>query len=368
MMRRHLSILLAVAHVATAPVAPGTAPPVHDIELFFEVKLLLREKFWGRRVEVDQWTGGRLRMHGVSSPDGSKRYEIAGVLESPWTFRWYPTEDEAKLGAAVHVEHPEGDAYGTLAPELERLARSKHALWWDADPSTPGPPWSADNGRFWSHRHAKERDEKDPLAEQPTYPFHVLGSLEGRFAFSVRDGAVSQVVERVTRPWLKDGWQRARNGETVDGYGFWGSKRPRWEPRTYETLAAVLQLLGPAPEKTSASQWSDPVAQLAEVLATMQPRAARVSRGWTASGEDPRVRVEDGRTLIEIEGGVTRRDDLRFRLWRCRTDGSDELQILLDDRGAEAFKLWVRVGYFPAAVRPSGSPSTNALISSRTRR
>ena len=105
-----------------------------------------------------------------------------------------------------------------------------------------------------------------------------------------------------------------------------------------------------------------------EVLAAMQPRAARVSRGWTASGEDPRVRVEDGRTLIEIEGGVTRRDDLRFRLWRCRTDGSDELQILLDDRGAEAFKLWVRVGYFPAAVRPSGSPSTNALISSRTRR
>ncbi len=367
-MRRYLSILLADAHVATVPVSPDTALAVQDIELFFEVKLLLRERFWGRRVEVDQWTGGRLRMRGVSSPDGSKRYDIAAVLESPWTFRWYPTKDEAKLGAAVHVERPLGDAYGTLAPELERLAGSKHALWWDADPSSPGPPWSADNGRFWSRRHAKERDEKDPLAEHPTYPFHVLGPLEGRFAFSVRDGAVSQVVERVTRPWLKDGWQRACEGETVDGYGFWESKRPRWEPRTYETLAAVLWLLGPAPERANDS-WGDPVAQLAEVLATMQPRAARVSRGWTASGEHHRVRVENGKTLIENEGGVTRRDDLRFRLWRSRAAGFDELQILLDDRGAEAFKLWVRVGYRPAAaVKPSGSPLTNASISSRTRR
>ena len=67
-MRKYLSILLAVAHVATVPVSPGTAPPVTDIELFFEVKLLLRERFWGRRVEVDQWTGGRLRMRGVSRP------------------------------------------------------------------------------------------------------------------------------------------------------------------------------------------------------------------------------------------------------------------------------------------------------------
>jgi len=356
-MRRYLSILLAIAHVASVPASTGTAPAVQDIELFFEVKLLVRERFWGRRVEVDQWTGGRLRMRGKSLPDGSKRYDLASVVESPWTFRWYPTEDEAKLGAAVHVERPAGDAYGALAPELERLARSKHALWWDADPSSPGPRWSADNGRFWSRRHAKECDEKHPLAKHPTYPFHVLGPLEGRFAFSVRDGAVSQIVEHLTRPWLTDGWRRARDGETVIGYGFWKSKRPRWEPRTYETLAAVLQLLGPAPAGASASPYGDPVAQLAKILATMQPRAARVSRGWTASGEQPRGYVKDGQTLIEIEGSVARRDDLRFRLWRRRADGSDELQILLDDRGAEALKLWVRVGY-----RPVSGPGRPAAV------
>jgi len=368
-MRRYLSILLAAAHVASVPASAAPAPAVQDIEVFFEVKLLVRERFWGRRVEVDQWSGGRLRMRGTSLPDGAKRYDIVGVEESPWTFRWYPTKDETKLGAAIHVERPVGDAYGALAPELEPLARSKHALWWDADPSSPGPAWSADNGRFWSRRHAKEHDEKDPLAEYPTYPFHVLGPLEGRFAFSVRDGAISQILEHVTQPWLPDGWQRARDGEKVDGYGFWNSKRPRWEPRTYETLAAALRLLGPAPAGPGDSPWGDPVAQLAEILATMQPRAARVSRGWTASGEQSRVRVEDGRTLIEIEGDVARRDDLRFRLWRRRADGSDELQILLDDRGTEALKLWVRVGYRPASkTRASGSPSTNALISSRTRR
>ena len=173
----------------------------------------------------------------------------------------------------------------------------------------------------------------------------------------------------VTRPWLADGWQRARDGETVHGYGFWESKRPRWEPRTYETFAAALQLLGRAPETTGDATSRDPVAQLAEILATMQPRAARVSRGWTASAKRPRLRVEDGQTLIEIEGGVTGRDDLRFRLWRCRTDESDELQILLDDRGADTLKLWVRVGYRAADdSRAFGSSSTNDLISSRTRR
>ena len=128
-MRKHLSILLAAAYVASGPASTGTALAVQDIEVFFEVKLLVRERFWGHRVEVDQWTGGRLRMRGTPLPDGSTRYDIVGVLESPWTFRWYPTEDEAKLGAAVHVKRPVGDAYGTLAPELERLARTPDHTW-----------------------------------------------------------------------------------------------------------------------------------------------------------------------------------------------------------------------------------------------
>ena len=119
----------------------------------------------------------------------------------------------------------------------------------------------------------------------------------------------------------------------------------------------MLQLLGPAPGGASASPYGDPVAQLAEILATMQPRAARVSRDWTASGEQPRGCVKDGQTLIEIEGSVARRDDLRFRLWRRRADGSDELQILLDDRGAETLKLWVRVGY-----RPVSGPGRPAAV------
>ena len=53
---------------------------------------------------------------------------------------------------------------------------------------------------------------------------------------------VSQVVERISRPWLKDGWQRAREGETVAGYGFWESKRPRWEPR-FERCGPVAAVL-----------------------------------------------------------------------------------------------------------------------------
>jgi hypothetical protein len=226
----------------------------------------------------------------------------------------------------------------------------------------PGPPWSEETGSFWARRHAAELDEKDPLPEQSTYPFHVLGSLRDRFGFTLHDGVVERVEERVTRPWLADGWTRALAGERVQGYGYWDSRRPRWEPRTYETFAAALELLGPSS--------ADAVAVLADVLATMQPRAARICRGWQGSDETPSVRRFAGRTLLAVEDGrVSGRKDLRYRMWRSTGDHSDELQILVDDRGDDTFKFWVRVGYAPSPRnRLSGSPSTKALISSRTRR
>jgi len=319
-MRWLLSLLLA-ATATGVPVTRGAEADTTDVEVYFEVKLLVRERVWGRSIQVDQWTGGRVSMRGSRGAEETVDFNMTAVVESPWTFRWYPTKNEAKLGAAVHVERVEGDPYGALAPRLEALARSKYSAWWDADPAAPGPPWSAETGKFWARRHAREEDEKDPLPEHSTYPFHVLGSLRERFGFTLRNGTVEQVVERVTQPWLTDGWTRARAGEAVEGYGFWDVRRPRWEPRTYEAFAAALNLLGPSS--------ADPVVALADLLATMQPRAARLCRGWRGDGIDR----------------VIGRPDLRYRTWRAAGDDSDELQILVDDTGAEAFKLWVRVGY-----------------------
>jgi hypothetical protein len=305
-----LQLAFLLASAAAAPSDSAVPPP--ELEVYFEIKLLVRERVRGRPVQVDQWSGGRVRMVGKRTSDGGMVYRIAEILESPWTFRWYPLKDEVKLGAAVWVEHPEGHPYGALAPRLEARARSKFELWWDADPAVPGPSWSDESGRFWARRHADELDRKDPLPEHPTYPFHVLGPLDDRFGFTLRDGAVESIVERMSGPWLPNGWSEARDGEPVEGYGFWERKRPRWEPRTYETFAAALALLG-----SPGSDSADPTDGLMGVLSAMQPIAARLGRG-------------------EL------RDPLE---WRNREEGSDEVQILVQDRDLDAFKAWVRVGY-----------------------
>lgn len=293
-------------------VAAATPPDPPTLDVFFEVKLLVRERAWGRAVQVDQWSGGRVRLAGTTLPDGAVVYRIAEILETPWTFRWYPGKDEVKLGAAIWVEHPEGHAYGSLAPLLEPWARAKFETWWDADPAVPGPPWSAESGRFWTRRHEKELGAKDPLPEHPTYPFHVLGPLGDRFGFTLRDGAVEAVVEDMSTPWLPNGWSDALDGRAVAGYGFWERKRPRWEPRTYETFAAALALLGP-PESDS----RDPVAGLMHVVTAMQPLAERLDEGAIRN----------------------------HRSWRNHGAGSDEVQILIRGDDPDAFKAWVRVGY-----------------------
>ena len=307
-----LPLLFLLAGGAATPAEPVAS--AGELELFFEVKLLVREHVRGRRVQVDQWTGGRVRMAGEPTGDGAVVYRISKIVESPWTFRWYPTKDEVKLGAAIWVEHPEGDPYGALAPRLETQARLKFDLWWDRDPAVPGPSWSAESGRFWARRHREELAHKDPLPEHPTYPFHVLGPFEDRFGFTLRGGAVEAVLERMSVPWLPDGWSDALDGKAVVGYGFWERRRPRWEPRTYETFAAALTLLGPP--------GSDSVDGLMRVLTAMQPLAERLDR----------------------------RESNEPRKWRNRGDGFDEVQLLVGEDD-DAFKAWVRVGYRAIAPR-----------------
>ena len=297
--------------LATLPLLFAMAIPAQGLEVHFEVKLLVRDRVWGRRVEVDQWSGGRLLLSGSpAAEDGRSVFRIARVLEDPWTFRWYPTRDEVKLGAAVHRVTAAGSPYDTLASLLEPLAREKYALWWDADEPVPGPPWASEGGRFWAERHATEENGKDPLPEHSTYPFHVLGPLEDRFEVTLRDGAFERVSQRMTQPWLPDGWARSLAGEPVEGYGYWNPKRPHWEPRTYETFTEALRLLAPGD--------SDMDERVKRLLRAMQPRIRGLGR--------------------------LQREGLRTRTWRDEGDGR-ELQLLVDAPGDERFKLWVRVGY-----------------------
>ena len=86
------ALLLLLAHPATAEL----------FQLEFESKLLIRERSWGRRIEVDQWAAGSLLMERRRQPDGDS-YRLREVIESPWTLRWYPTKDEIKLGITFHV-------------------------------------------------------------------------------------------------------------------------------------------------------------------------------------------------------------------------------------------------------------------------
>ena len=295
----------------------ATAPPAPGLEVHFEVKLLVRDQVWGRRVEIDQWSAGRLRLAPSPGADDSTQvYRIVEVLEDPWTFRWYPVRDEAKLGAAIHLERATGKPYDTLASRLEPLAREKYALWWDADEASPGPPWSAESGRFWAARHALEQAEKDALPDHPTYPFHVLGPLADRFEVTLRAGVVERVVERMTAPWLADGWAQSLGGAKVEGYGYWDRQRPGWEPRTYETFVAALGLLGADADLDAGAQ---------ALLRAMQPRA-RMARPQQREGR-------------------------RTRAWRGDGAGVRELQLLIDSPEDGTFKLWVRVGYRVAAPR-----------------
>ena len=234
-----------------------------EVELHFEMKLLLRDRVMFRRVAVDQWAGGVLRMARRPAGGGSSRYTLSAVIEDPWTFRWYPTKDEAKLGAAVAVEQPTGHPYGSLEPLLLPLAREKHRLWWADDrveaTAARSPPWSDDADSFWAERHRAEEQEKDPLHPDAVYPFHVLGDVAGRVVFAVRpDGAVDleSIRETACRPWLERGWQEWIAGRGRAGYGYWEERRPDWEPRTYETLAAALRLLAwsPFPFDTAAEK------------------------------------------------------------------------------------------------------------------
>jgi len=280
-------------------------------QLEFESKLLIRERSWGRRIEVDQWAGGSLLMERRPQP-GGESYLLREVLESPWTLRWYPTKDELKLGTALHVERPKADPYGTLAPLAEPIAVAKRALWWDGDPAVPGSPWSTETGHFWATRHRLEAASAPPLAQPPTYPFHILGPLAGRF--EVRFSADETIVrQRLTKPWLADGWRRWVDGEQPIGYGYWGQDRPHWEPRLYESIALAHRLF----DCTTEEQFR---AALAALVEKMQPRAEGRAARWLSD------------------------DRLRLRVWRPSEDRR-ELQVMLDDRGDERRKLFVRIAY-----------------------
>ena len=282
------------------------ATPEPRYELEFECKIRVRERVWGRRVELDQWAGARLAMARDQS-DGADTFALREIFESPWTLRWYPTKDELKLGSEVHVATPQGDPYGALAPTLEPLAKKKRALWWD-DP-------------FFAPR---KRPAAPPLSEHPTYPFHVLGPLENQFVVTFRSNAV-EVEQRMTDRFLADGWQRAQRGESVDGYGYWDRKQPHWEPNLYRALAVAHQL------------WSgdDDEAQevLADLIGILQPRAA-------GRLDDPSLRIE-------------------------RKRGEHELEITLIDPD-DRTRVWLRWRY--SELNRSGSDATDASISSRTRR
>lgn len=296
-------------------------------ELFaleFESKLLIRERSWGRRIEVDQWAGAELLVRRSAQGDG-ERYQLQRVLETPWTLRWYPTKGELKLGAVFHVPEPSSDPYGALASRAEPIARAKHALWWRSDPPIAGPEWAAESGRFWAQRHGEERATAPPLSEPSTYPFHVLGRLDDRFEVTV-DGGKTQVEQRMTEPWLRRGWQRWLEGERPDGYGYWGDDaRPFWEPSLYESIALAHELFNSKTDEQLR-------VTLARLVETMQPRAEGRAERWLTD------------------------ERLRLRVWRP-SDGRREIQLLLDDRGEERRKLFVRIGYrpFDAETNSSGN-------------
>jgi len=353
-----------------------------EVELYFELKLLYRGQRSGRTLAVDDWAGGRLRMR----ESGDRVYRLLRPLEDPWTFRWYPALGEAKLGGAVWVADPSGDVYDQPAASLIPLAERKYREWWRDDrvrPTAPElPSFFARTENFWAEGHRLER--RDPLHEDPVYPFHVLGDPRDRLRFAVNAGGAvipGSVVETMTAPWLADGWAQSQAGREVSGYGFWESKRPHWEPRAYETLAAGLRLLGfsalPLDEAGAAPDTSsgevDLLGEAAGVVCTLLPRfGGRL--GWSGSPEirlSPLVRNAEfltlrGESAITPVGGWPAGSYTVFRYTRYdrrlgRID-QDELQLLVAGAGETELKLWIRIGHVrvgadPAAIKPASPPT-----------
>lgn len=330
------------------------------VEVHFELKLLLRQRRWIGRLALDQWAAGRLLGTWSSAGGGARRFSLVRPLEDPWTFRWYPTKHEVKLGAAVWVDRARGDVYDTLARRLEPRAREAYAGWWDADrvrdTGLPQPDWAGLARRFWARRHRTEVQEKDPLHADPTYPFYVLGPAQGRLTFTVEPGGrlrPDSVVETMTEPWLPHGWEESLAGRTRSGYGFWETERPRWEPRTYEALASALALLG----------WTCAEGKSTEALPSLTAAVVETLVPWAEgrfAWETPvrltceAERADDG-TTTRVARGEQRLEGsppLRYRVWRAwrfsagRRLVADEVQVLVQDE-EERLKLWVRVGYGP---------------------
>jgi len=384
-----------------------------EVELYFELKLLYRKPGLFGKTIVDQWAGGRLLAAAApvdcsgtgASERCGVRLELLRPLEDPWTFRWYDFRDEVKLGAAIWVGEPEGDPYAALAPRLAPLARERYDRWWDddriADDGSPRPAWWRDAERFWARAHATEARRKDPLHAEPVYPFWVLGDPTGRVALDVSPaGAVvaASVVERMSEPWRPDGWSAWQDGRRVDGYGYWDSTpRPRWEPRTYQAFAEALGLLGwswpdpPERDPDGGTSSTAParhegievdlddgglVGRAVAVVAALSPRAGERMR-WRGGpvvfratepappGSTGSLAAEAGPETLPGSAGAT------WRAWRhARLDGSprrpsaDETWFLAGDPDGTRVRLWIRVGYRPAAgPRPSRQPARPAVRS-----
>lgn len=361
-----------VSRGAAADASPGV------VELYFEAKLLLRDRVLMQRVAVDQWAGGRLALAARPMGPGTI-FELLRPLEHPWTFRWYPTKHEVKLGAAVAVAEPLGDPYGALAEELTLQARRRYEQWWTADvveSSAPQEPaWQDRAERFWATRHAAEVDDKDPLHPHPVFPFHVLGDPAGRFGFVVgADGGViaDSVTERMSNPWLADGWAAWQRGEHRSGYGYWEPERPAWEPNTYQAFAAALALLGWSPlagadptatralDRGAAYSLTAPDLPrlVARFFETLNPRF----EGHIDWSGTPTLRftvVDKAQGALTVVGDsadapVKNEPKVSYRAWRyARYDETalrlthDEVQVFAAHQNA-GIKVWIRIGYRPA--------------------
>jgi len=315
-------------------------------------------------------------------------WSLIAPIEDPWTFRWYPTLDEVKLGAAVWIEEPTGSAYEQPAAKLTPKATQLYSQWWQDDhilPTAPvRPEWQQQAERFWAERHRSELEEKDELPPRPVYPFHVLGPAADRFGFAVADdGSIDResIRDEMSVPWLADGWARWLRGERPSGYGYWDRERPHWEPNTYPALAAALRLLAwpTLPRGTDTASGSgvvhpaehdvDLLSELTRVTGTLAAKA-RSRLHWRGS---PTVSVrwtigDDGSlvSIAEADEESEQGDRLRYRLWRYtrRDAGSrgvtqDELQLLAEGRDPTRLKLWIRIGYQSGSSdAPARSPAS----------
>lgn len=374
------ALAVALLTVTSVPSAAATTPAL-PVELYFELKLLLRERRGPLRVEVDAWAGGRLALQARELP-GGRAFELQSVIEHPWVFRWYPTRREAKLGVAIAVPSPAADPYASLAVLVEAQAHERWRRFWlddRVDAAAPrSPPWAVRADGFWTARHVAARERRDALPEAPVYPFHVLGPLPGRLRFRTdARGAVvrGSIEEQVSSPWLaNEGWSAARRGATVVGYGYWApTARPQWEPRTYQALAAAVALLAWSPRgspQAGAVEELIPrggVEDVSAVVAALLPRAAGRLGGRGAAPARMQRQVDDARHTVIVGGSEPFSPrgaaELRARFWRYSRienagDGTveDEVQWLVEHHDPQKLRIWLRIGYRPLsrATDPSG--------------